>query len=186
MVDDITKRWGMVVIQGLLGILIGIIIIVWPTKSLVMTTWLVGLFLLIEGVIVALSAIFQHKKYEHWAMTLLRGLVTLIIGIFIYTYPTMTIGVLYFLLALWLLVGGIVMLVEAVHLRKELFADEWLLAAGGVISILLSIVLMSRPVGSVTVVTVIMGVVILLSGIFKTAYGFQLRSYKGDLKKLES
>jgi uncharacterized membrane protein HdeD (DUF308 family) len=184
MVEKIVNQWGSLVLRGVFAIMLGLLIIIWPTKTLTVTAWLVGLYFLVEGIVVMLSAIFRHKAYEHWFMEFLKGAFTLFLGVVIAAYPSMTIGVLFFFLAIWLLVGGIVLIFQAITHRRDLFSNEWLTAAGGVISILFAMVLLAQPTLSITVATVLVGVVILLTGIYTIAVGMQLRSYKGDLKKL--
>jgi uncharacterized membrane protein HdeD (DUF308 family) len=184
--EEMVSKWGLVVLRGLLGILMGLLLIAWPTRSLVLVTWFTGLYLLIDGVITCLQAIFLHKKYEHAGILFIQGIVTLFLGLLVYAYPIMSIGLLYFLLAIWILVSGFVMIIQAFRMRREVFSGEWLLAAGGVIAILLAVFLMANPTETIKVAMVLIGALILVAGIFGVAYGFQLKSFKGDLKQLSA
>jgi uncharacterized membrane protein HdeD (DUF308 family) len=182
MKNDVTNRWGMMVLSGVFSLLLGLVVIISPTKTLGMFAWLTGLFLLIEGVIFSLIALFSIKKYADWGALLLRGVVTLLLGLVIFANPQLSIGVLYFLMAIWVLIGSITMLVEAFHQRKELMGAQWLLVAGGIIGLMFAMLLFSQPTAVITVSMVLFGVLMLLSGIFSIALGLQTRQMEKLLK----
>lgn len=181
---QLTSQWGILVFRGVVSLLLAILLISWPYKSLMVAAWLVGLFLLIEGIMVAIGAIIRRKNIEHWGLVFSQGLLTVGLGLIISVYPQITIGVLYFMFALWVVIGGILLLVEAVRQRKEVMGLQWLFVVGGVISLLFAYVLLSQPQATMAISMMIFGVILLLNGVLQIAYGMQVRSFEHDLRQL--
>ena len=180
MYKELVDKWWLLALKGVFALILGLILIAYPVKTQVVITWIIGLFALIEGLLVSLLAIINHKKFEHWGLLLIRGIFGILLGLVLFAWPGLSLAVILFLTSLWLLVVGIVLIFEAVSLRKE-DVGEWLIAALGLILILFGIFIMSNPQLSLSILGVVMGLMMLLNGIINIALGFQLR---GDRKSL--
>lgn len=185
MVEEYAEKWWLVALRGIIGVLLGIVLISWPVKSLAVFVWIVGLFALVEGVILVLMSLFNAKKWENWGYVFMQGVISLILGLILFAWPEITIAALFFLIALWIIVAGILLIVQGIKVRKEIGGGEWMLIAGGIISILFAFFLFSNPQVSLALAGVIIGLVILVSGIFTTAFGLQIRRFEKKVKKLE-
>lgn len=180
MYKELVDKWWLLALKGVFALILGLILIAYPVKTQVVITLVIGLFALIEGLLVSLLAIINHKKFEHWGLLLIRGIFGILLGLVLFAWPGLSLAVILFLTSLWLLVVGIVLIFEAVSLRKE-DVGEWLIAALGLILILFGIFIMSNPQLSLSILGVVMGLMMLLNGIINIALGFQLR---GDRKSL--
>jgi uncharacterized membrane protein HdeD (DUF308 family) len=93
-------------------------------------------------------------------------------------WPGITALVLLFLIAVWAITTGIMQIVGAIRLRKEI-DDEWLLIAGGVLSVLFGIVLVLQPrVGLVALVSII-GAYAILYGLLEVWFAWRLHRHRG-------
>ncbi len=181
--EDYVGKWWLIAMRGILAVIMGLLLIASPVKSLIVLATLVGVYLLIEGVVLMILSLTQVKKDDDWWVFFFQGLITLIIGWLIFALPQLTLAALVFLVAIWIFVVGIAMLFEAFQDRKVLFGGEWLLTAGAIVLLLISFALFSNPQLTLTLAAVLMGVVVLISGIFTTALGFQLKSFDRKLNK---
>lgn len=182
--DEYVKRWWLISLRGMLSILVGLMLIASPVKSVVVITTLVGLYMLIEGVIVMVASLFHIKKDDDWWVFFFQGLVTLLIGILVFALPQVTLAALLFLVAIWIFVVGIAMLFQAFRERKEVYGGEWLMTAGSIVLLLIAFFLFSNPETTIQITAVLIGVVMLISGIFTTAMGFQVKGFDRKVKKV--
>jgi hypothetical protein len=97
-----------------------------PLLSLAALVLLFGTYCLVDGVFAVWTAIAGAKDQAHWWLLLLGGLVGIGIGILTFVAPAITALALLFYIALWAIVTGVLEIVAAIRLRKEI-ANEWLL-----------------------------------------------------------
>lgn len=184
MVKSLVQAWWLVILRGVIAIIFGLALLAAPVKSSVVVTALVGLFILIDGVIVTITSLFSMKKNEKWWVLLLWGIIGILVGAAIFAYPGITLKILFFLFALWLLLIGILLLVTAIAVRKE-SEMEWFLAANGIVALILGVLFLGNPEVTFTILAVLIGLFALFSGILTTAFGFKLHGLKSRIKKGE-
>jgi uncharacterized membrane protein HdeD (DUF308 family) len=71
----------------------------------------------------------------------------------------------------------------AVRLHRASYGS-WFFVAIGVLALVVGMLLIANPVGSVKLLTVVAGFFVFLSGVFTTAYAFELHHLRSDLKKI--
>ena len=77
----------------------------------------------------------------------------------------------------WAIVVGVMEIVGAVRLRKEI-EGEWLLALGGILSIVFGLIIAFRPVVGAIGAVWGLGAVAIATGITLVALAFRLRKHK--------
>ncbi len=182
MTKTLADYWWLIAIRGIIGLLFGLALIASPVKTVVVVTVLVGLWLMVDGVVTSIVSLFQIKKNDHWWLLLLRGIVGILLGVAIFSWPGITIQALFLLITIWLIVMGILMIVTAIIIRRE-SEMEWLIAATGITALILGALLYGNPYGSVVLFSVVIGLFALVSGITTTAFGIKLHGVKSKLKK---
>lgn len=171
---SLTELWWLVLIRGLIALLFGLVLISSPVKTTVVVTALVGLYLLIEGIVTSIIGLLSIKKNDKWWLIILQGLFALLVGLAIFNYPGLTVALLLFLFALWLVIAGILLIITAIVVRKET-EHEWLILGNGLVALLLGILVMNHPQATFAVVAVFVGIYALIAGILTTAFSFKLR-----------
>ncbi len=183
-VKSITQYWWLELIRGIFTLVLGLAFISLPGKSLVLIATFVGLYLLIDGVIESIKGVFSIKKDKEWWVMLFKGVVGVLAGIVIFNYPQFSLGILFFVLALWALIAGIIGIVQAVRNRKETYGG-WTLTGMSVLLIAFGLLLLTQPYGSVLVLTVLFGLYAIIAGVMIIAFSMDLRSMNSDIKKVE-
>lgn len=183
-IKTLTQYWWLELTKGLFALGLGLAFITWPGKSLVVIATFIGVFLLIDGIIESLKGVFSIKKDSHWWVHLAKGIVGVLAGIAIFNYPEFSLGILFFILALWAIISGIIGVVQAVKTRKESYGG-WTLTGMSLLLVAFGILLLSNPQGSVLILTVLFGLFAVISGIMTVAFSMDLRAMNSDIKKLE-
>lgn len=174
-IDTLAHNWGAVLIRGILAILFGVITFVAPGMSLAVLVLLFGAYAFVDGVFAVVSA-FRRRESDHWAMTLLEGVVGIGAGLVTLFWPGLTALALLYVIAAWALVTGAFEIAAAIRLRKVLH-DEWLLVLGGVASIGLGLLLFAYPGPGALALILWIGAYALVFGVLLVGLAFRLRSW---------
>jgi len=162
----LSRYWWLTLLRGLIWILFGIVVFTQPTISLVTLTLTFGVFALVDGISNVMHAIGGHRNNEHWWILLLIGLCGIGIGLLTFPKPAITTLVLLFYVAIWAIGTGLLEIVAAIHLRKEIHGEFWL-ALARLLSIAFGMLLVARPAAGV------LSVLWLIAG-YATAFGVML------------
>lgn len=144
MLENITRNWWMLLVRGIAAILFGAAILIWPGIALATLVLLWGAYALVDGIFAIVMGIRSRTQYEHWWVTVLEGVVSIIAGIVAFVWPDITALALLYVVAAWAVVTGVLEIVAAIQLRKEI-ADEFWLGLSGVLSVLLGVLLVVYP-----------------------------------------
>jgi uncharacterized membrane protein HdeD (DUF308 family) len=177
MVLVLTRNWWALVIRGVAGLLFGLACFFWPDIALLSLVLLFGAYALVDGAFAIAAAISGADRDSRWWALLLQGIVGIITAVVAVVWPGITALALLYLIAAWALVTGILEIVAAVRLRKEI-EGEWMLALAGFASVLFGIAIAVFPAAGALAVVWMIGVYALVSGVLLTAVGLRLRSLR--------
>ena len=143
MLDMLSRRWAAVMLRGAAAVVFGLTALIWPGITLLSLMVLFGVYALADGMIVAGSAV-AGRAAGGWVWPATEGVAGVLIGVATLLWPGVTAMALLWLIAVWAVVTGILRLVTAVRLRREL-NGEWLLMLSGCLSVLFGVVLTIWP-----------------------------------------
>jgi uncharacterized membrane protein HdeD (DUF308 family) len=179
-----SNRWALV-LRGLVALLFGIVTFVWPEVSLTALVFLFGAYALADGLFTAVAAFRAPEGYRYWWALLLEGVFGVAAGVLAFVWPGITALVLLYLIAAWAVVTGVFEIAAAVRLRR-LISGEWLLALGGVLSVLFGVMLMAWPGAGALAVLWLIGAYAILFGALLMALGFRLRGRRARLVEIRA
>lgn len=172
----LARNWWSLVIRGVVAIVLGLIAFVWPGITIGALVLLFGAYAIIDGATSIVGAVRASQAHERWGALLIEGLVGIAAGIVTFAWPAITAIVLIYVIASWAIVTGIFELIAAVRLRKHI-TGEWLLALGGIASVVFGILIMMAPIAGAVVIAFWIGAYELIFGVLLLALGFRLRGW---------
>jgi uncharacterized membrane protein HdeD (DUF308 family) len=176
MLTLLARNWWMVALRGLAAVLFGIAAIVWPAITLTVLVFLFGAYALVDGVFTAISAFRCREECGQWWLLLVEGLIGVVLGVLAFVWPGMTALALLYLIAVSAIVTGVIEIVAAIVLRREM-EGEWLLILGGIISAIAGVLMVIWPgAGALAVLWIIATNAILFGGLL-IALAFRLRGW---------
>jgi uncharacterized membrane protein HdeD (DUF308 family) len=140
----LSRFWWTTLFRGALWILFGLIVLAQPGISLLSLIFMFGLLFLADGMTSIFAAFGGHDESENWWVLLLVGLCGIAVGVLTFFNPGATALTLLYLVAIWAIVTGILEVVAAVHLRKEIQDEIWF-GLAGLASIAFGVFLIVRP-----------------------------------------
>jgi len=172
---ELAGRWWAVLQRGIVAIAFGAVAFAWPGVTAATLVLLFGFYALADGLFSLLAAIGGRRHGEYRWLLALEGVIGIWAGVVTLRAPQITAVMLVFFISIWAMATGLLRIVVAIHLRKEISGELWL-ALSGVLSVLFALMLMLRPdVGAIGLVWVIAGYALVL-GLFEIMLGVELRS----------
>jgi uncharacterized membrane protein HdeD (DUF308 family) len=172
--DALARNWWLILLRGLAAIIFGLLTFAWPGLTLVTLVLLYGAFSFLDGIFSIIAAVKGGTPMPRWWLALV-GLLGIGVGVITVLWPQITGFVLLLFIAGWAIASGVLQIIGAIKLRKEM-EGEWLLIASGVLSVLFGIgVILFPGAGALSLALVI--------GAFAVAYGVLLIGFALRLKK---
>ncbi len=103
-------------ILGVISIIVGWVLLREPFQSVEVFIFVIGIFFLIQGVMTFIGA-FAHKEGRNWAI--ISGLLGIVAGIIVLTYPISSAVTLALIGGIWLIILGIMQVIAGVRLRNS-------------------------------------------------------------------
>ncbi len=172
----IARNWWTLLLRGLIALAFGIFIFFQPDISLTVLILVFGIFIFADGILGVWTALAGRKSDEDWWVWLLWGLVGIGIGILAFLAPDITALALLFYIAIWAIATGVLQLVAAIRLRKEI-TGEWLLIIGGIASVLLGILLIAQPGVGILALLWLLAAYAVLFGLVMIFLAFKARAF---------
>ena len=168
-------NWWLVVLRGVAAIIFGILAFAWPGITLLTLVLFWGAFALVDGVLAIIAAVKGGNPMPRWWLAIV-GLAGIIAGALTFLMPGLTALVLVTFIAVWAIVLGVMEIIGAIKLRKEV-QGEWLLILNGAISVLFGIVLLWRPTTGLIALVWIIGAYAIILGVIYVMFGLKLRKH---------
>ena len=165
--------------DGILLIILGIIILVWPDGSRKILCIAIGIVLGIMGIIKCITY-FVNKNGDHQVKDLLIGILQLGCGIALIAASDFFITVFQYITGIILVYGAIVMLVQAYRSRGEKKSKMILSIVFACITIILAIIIFINPASFGTFMTQLYGISLIVAGL---AMVIVMRGAKQDKAK---
>lgn len=175
MLQALAENWWLFMARGVCAIVFGVLAFIWPGATLLTLILLYGAFALVDGAAAIIAAIRGSSTGPRWWLAIL-GALGIAAGLLTLYWPGITAIVLLFLIATWAIATGVMQIIGAIKLRAEI-DNEWLLIAGGVLSVLFGLMLLARPSGGALAMILVIGMYAIAQGVLTVALALRLRRH---------
>lgn len=172
----LANNWWALAVRGGLAILFGIVTFAWPGISLAALVLLFAAFALVDGFLAIVAGVRGFRRDQRWGAFMLHGILGIGVAVLTVFWPAITALALVMLIAAWAIVTGILEIVAAVRLRREI-RGEWLLALAGVASIAFGVLLVLNPGAGALALLWLIGAYAIVLGLLLIGLAFRLRGW---------
>ncbi|MGW3544696.1 HdeD family acid-resistance protein [Nocardia niigatensis] len=168
------SAWQSILVTGLLSVVLGILVLVWPGPTLVVAGVLFGIYLLVSGVFQLIAAFGLHVSAWMRVLSFITAILSFILGFFCFRNEFQAIG----LLALWI---GITWIFRGTAVLVAALSDSAVPGRGwqilfGVLLIVGGGLLIVEPFRSITALVVVVGCWLIAIGVFEVVSAFQVKN----------
>ena len=181
MLPILAGNWWALLLRGIAAVLFGLAAIFWPGLTLFVLVVFFGAYALVDGVFAIVAGI-RGSGGRRWLL-LAEGALGVLAGLVAFFYPGITALVLLYVIAFWAIFTGVLKVVMAVSLRREV-ENEWLMVLSGVLSILFGGILAVLPgVGLLSLVWLV-GIYAIVFGAALIVLGFRVRGHHQESRRV--
>jgi len=111
-------RWGWMLVEGILGIVAGIIVFRTPSTGAIVLLWLVAFWAITHGIAEIAAGIKLRKIIDNEWLLIIAGVLSLALGIYVLMRPGVGLLLLVTWVGVYALFAGILMLMLSLKIRK--------------------------------------------------------------------
>jgi uncharacterized membrane protein HdeD (DUF308 family) len=176
----LSRGWWLLLLRGLAAIAFGVLTWSQPGISLAVLVLFFGAYSLVDGILGIWTAVAGRVHHEHWWVLLLEGLLG--VGVLTFFAPGVAAIALLFYIAIWAIGTGVLEIVAAVRLRKEI-DGEWMLILAGLASVVFGALLMAQPGAGALALIWLIGSYAIVFGVLLVLLAFKARSFGGLIEQ---
>ena len=177
------KHWWLMLIAGLLCLVMGIVVFVFPLQSYVTLAILFGVMMMAVGAIQLIIASTSANYLMMRGYFVVGGVLDLMLGIFLCIYPGVTLVALPLMLGVWMLYNSFIIIAFGGDMETFRLGGSGLVVAGGVILLLLSIIVLLNPLGAgIPTVIIIAGIGLLVLGCLLCMLSLKLKHIDREIE----
>ena len=167
------RSWWLILLFGVMSTVFGVMAIVNPISAGAGLTWAVGILAIAEGALTLVAALRKDVPFSR-GWLLFYAVVSLVFGVMAVVNPISMAATLVTVTGAWFIVAGVMRIVWAVRIRKEI-DNEWPLILVGVLGVAIGLMLLLAPIAGLIVAVIWLGVGALLYGLLQIYVAFKIR-----------
>jgi uncharacterized membrane protein HdeD (DUF308 family) len=114
------RRWGVLLAEGIAGIAVGVLTVVWPARMAVAFVYVVGFWGILTGALEISAAYRLRKLVQHEWLLALAGVLSVVFGIVVWFWPAAGALALVWWIGSYAIVFGALLVGLGLRLRRRL------------------------------------------------------------------
>jgi uncharacterized membrane protein HdeD (DUF308 family) len=169
------RHWGWVLTFGIVTLLVGLLALAWPGRTVVVLAVLFGIQLVVAGIFRFLAALASDDESGGTRVLLaLLGVLSFIVGLYALRHILVTIATLALVLGIFWIVNGAIEVFTALS-HRAMRSRGWTIFMGA-LSVVAGVVVLVYPGISLLTLAVVLGVWLLVYGVMEIMLAFRLPS----------
>lgn len=169
-------HWWLFLVAGVLCLVTGIVVFVFPLESYVTLSIIFGVLMLVVGAAKLIAAATSGNYFLMKGYVIIGGLLDLILGLFLCIYPGVTLMVLPIMMGFWMLYNSFMLFSFSDDLGTLQVPGGGLVTSGGILLLILSVLVLVNPFGAgIATVVVLAGSGLILFGLLLCSLSVKLK-----------
>ena len=170
----LAENWWAIALRGVAGVLFGLVALLMTGPTIGALVLLFAAYMLVDGIFAIIAGVRAATNHQRWGPLILEGIVGLIAAAIAFFMPIATVLAFVWVVGAWAIVSGIMLLVATFRLHRT--HGKWLMALGGIVSVIWGVLLFIAPIAGAVVMTWWLGAYALVFGVSLLVLAFRLRS----------
>lgn len=162
--------WWLVLIEGILAIIVGLLLLIYPVKSFVVLSFFIGVWWFVDGIFDIVMIFFDRTK---WGWKLVMGIIGILAGAFLFNEVLRGATTLAYVTAI--MIGVMGLFYGILGVVRGFQGGGWGAILLGVISALFGFFILANPLASAMAVPAVFGVLAIFGGISALFLAFRMK-----------
>jgi uncharacterized membrane protein HdeD (DUF308 family) len=179
----VRRLWKSTLALGVLTLIVGAAVLVWPGQSIVVAGVLFGVYLLASGIAQVVAAFTVYAPAASRVLLFISGALSIVLGVF--AFRDFNDGAAVWLLTLWIGIGFIFQGVSSSALAISLprMPDRGWYIFLGVLTVIAGMVVLVWPITSIAVLAIFAGAWLVVIGAIEIVWALSARSTAKKVKR---
>ncbi len=170
------KNWWASLLLGIVYIIVALWLMFAPLSSYVALSIVFSISMLISGILEILFAVSNRKGVPSWGWYIVGGIIDVILGIYLIAYPMVSMEVIPFIIAFWLMFRGFSSTGYSIDLKRYGTRDWGWYMAFGILAIICSLLILWQPAIGALYAVYMISFTFLIIGLFRVMLSFELKN----------
>lgn len=178
------RHWWLLLLAGILSIVLGIVVFVFPLESYVTLSLLFGILMLVVGAAQLIVSATSGNYLMMRGYFIVGGIIDLLIGIFLCVYPSVSLVALPVMMGIFLLYHSFMIIAFGGDLDTfRLSGSAWVIC-GGILLLILSVMVLANPLSiGIETVIIIAGLGLIMLGVMLASISMKLKDVHTYMEK---
>ncbi len=114
---DVAPYWGLLLVEGVVGIVIGVLAFFWPSETALILLFLIAFWAIITGIIEVITVfIARGDTAQEWLLGIAGG-VSIVFGLILLFNPLVGLLALLWVVGIYAIIYGVLLIVRALQSR---------------------------------------------------------------------
>lgn len=160
---------------GIVYIIVALWLMFAPLNSYIALSIVFSISMLVSGILEIIFALSNRKGIPSWGWYIAGGIIDVILGSYLIAYPIVSMEVIPFIIAFWLMFRGFSATGYSVDLKRYGTRDWGWYMAFGILAILCSLLILWQPAIGALYVVYMISFIFLIIGLFRIMLSFELK-----------
>jgi uncharacterized membrane protein HdeD (DUF308 family) len=180
MSESLSRHWKSIVLRGVVGVLFGVVALVWPAITVGALVLLFGTYAIVDGAFALGAAIAGDAPHRGWLAV--AGLAGIAAGVVTFVWPGITALGLALVIAAWFMVTGVGQIAAAIGAPSGV-SGRWLLGLAGLASVAFGVYFAVYPGSGALALVWTVGLFAIAAGIALIVGGVKFRNGVEELSE---
>ncbi len=172
MLSKVGHAWWLIALLGLISIIVGILVLIRPFGAVRIAAIIFGIWLLVSGILQLVQSFDNKLDATSRILSVISGLLGIVLGVICFNSVEDRISLLILFIGLWWIIRGVMQLVTGASGA----GSSHMFIFTGILGILAGIVVLTWPITSLEILTVMAGVWLVVLGVFEVVTAIRVRS----------
>jgi len=169
------KYWWVILVRGIVLILLGVAMLIWPKQSVWVFAIIFVAYLFIDGIMSIFQGFSARKSGQSGTGDFVVGALAILAGIVILVWPKESATVIAFIVAFWALLAGISGIAGGLALRKQPGSGWGWFLTWGVLALVFGIIVLFNPAALLVSLIWLVAIWAIMAGIIFAIASFFVR-----------
>lgn len=170
------KHWWTSLLLGIVYVIVALWLMFSPVNSYIALSIIFSISMLVSGILEITFAIGNRKGIPSWGWYIVGGLIDLVLGFYLIAYPTVSMEVIPFIIAFWMMFRGFSATGYAIDLKRYGTRDWGWYMAFGILAIVCSFIILWQPTIGALYAVYMISFTFLIIGLFRIMLSFELKN----------